>query len=96
VGSPAAFNCISCVLEVCVQYGHEHVILYVLIICWNFTVHFLGIYAFCCPDEGKIKKRLSRRQKQRAQKREKKLVHLAEKTKFSIRKGREHTKPAGM
>lgn len=79
-----------------VQYGHEHVILYALISCWNFTVHFLGIYAFCCPDGGKITKPLSRRQKQRARKREKKLAQLAEKTEFSIRKGRHLIKPAGM
>jgi len=78
------------------QYGLEHVILYVLISCWNFTVHFLGIYAFCCADGGKIKKPLSRRQKQRARKREKKLAHLAEKTEFTIRKGRQLMKPAGM
>lgn len=59
-------------------------------------VHFLGIYVFCCPDGGKIKKPLSRRQKQRARKREKKLAHLAEKTESSIRKGRQIMKPAGM
>jgi hypothetical protein len=79
-----------------VQYGHEHVIPYVLISCWNFTVQFLGIYAFCFPDGGKIKKPLSRRQKQRARKREKKLAQLAEKTEFSIRKGRQLMKPVGM
>lgn len=59
-------------------------------------MHFLGVYAFCCPDGGKIKKPLSRRQKQRARKREKKLAHLAEKTEFSIRKGRHLMTPAGM
>jgi ribosomal RNA methyltransferase Nop2 len=45
-------------------------------------------------DGGKIKKPLSRRQKQRARKREKKLAHLAEKTEFSIRKGRHLMTPA--
>jgi hypothetical protein len=79
-----------------VQYGHEHVILYVLISYWNFTVHFLGVYAFYCPDGGKIKKPLSRRQKQRARKRAKKLAHLAEKTECSRRLGRQLIKPAGM
>ena len=79
-----------------VQYGHEYVILYVLINCWNSTVHFLDIYAFCCPDGGKIKKPLSRRQKQRARKREKKHALLAEKREFSIRKGRQLMKPAGI
>jgi len=59
-------------------------------------VHFLGVYTFCCPDGGKINKPLSRRQKQRARKREKKLAHLAEKTEFSIRKGRQLMKSAGM
>jgi hypothetical protein len=58
--------------------------------------YFLGIYAFCCPDGGKIKKPLSRRQKQRARKREKKLAQLAEKTEFSTRKGRQRKEPAGM
>lgn len=59
-------------------------------------MYFLGVYAFYCPDGGKIKKPLSRRQKQRARKREKKLAQLAEKTEFSIRKGRQVMKPAGM
>jgi hypothetical protein len=59
-------------------------------------VHFLGIYTFCYTDEGKINKPLSRRQRQRARKREKKLAHLAEKTEISIRKGRQLMKAAGM
>jgi hypothetical protein len=57
---------------------------------------FLGICAFFCTDGGKVKKPFSRRQKQRARKRAKKLEDLTEKTKFSRRSGKQLLKEAGM